>query len=264
MMDGRYAGEKTSLSGNDETLVHQLYSGANQPPADDGAGSDGSFLATGSGGFHIVSIGAGSNTGNLDFGSLFSLQNPKQPLDTNDDQSIDPLDVLTVINWINSHEASTPIDSSIAAENYYDVDGDNTITPLDVLVLINFINSRLGAMGEGEAPNRSLFESLNSVEHFPVGIENAFQTAFLAVETNNPNSDRSVNNPISKASLGLLQSKTNVVLDTIFSQSADEGWGFSWNNESEHENSDDVEFEFLLKQLAFKRHLLLAMGPKMC
>jgi hypothetical protein len=60
------------------------------------------------------------------------------------------LDVLTIINLINSIGASIPFDQLPESTPFVNVNGDNQIDPLDVLVLINFINAgNSGGEGEG-------------------------------------------------------------------------------------------------------------------
>jgi hypothetical protein len=77
-------------------------------------------------------------------------QNPTNPYDVDNDRSVSPLDVLTIINLINSIGASIPFDQLPESTPFVNVNGDNQIDPLDVLALINFINSR-NSGGEGEA-----------------------------------------------------------------------------------------------------------------
>jgi ELWxxDGT repeat protein len=77
-------------------------------------------------------------------------QNPNNPFDVDNDKTVSPLDVLTVINLINAKGASLPVSGLPSPPPYYDVNGDDRIDPLDVLVLINEINAR-GGNGEGEA-----------------------------------------------------------------------------------------------------------------
>ncbi|MEI7461357.1 MAG: DVUA0089 family protein [Pirellula sp.] len=69
------------------------------------------------------------------------------PNDVDNDGSVSPLDVLSIINYLNVFGAgNVPAGSP---PPYLDVNGDNQITPLDGLELINFLN-RVGS-GEGEA-----------------------------------------------------------------------------------------------------------------
>jgi hypothetical protein len=71
------------------------------------------------------------------------MQNADSPLDTNGNGSVDPLDVLGVINYINSKPTSiAPARvSSPMFEGFVDVNGDNVVSPMDVLMIINQLNS---------------------------------------------------------------------------------------------------------------------------
>ncbi|MFN9434761.1 MAG: dockerin type I domain-containing protein [Planctomycetota bacterium] len=71
------------------------------------------------------------------------LQNEDMPLDTNGNGTVEPLDVLSVINFINSSPTTVvPIRSSSAvSEAFVDVNGDNVVSPMDVLMIINQLNS---------------------------------------------------------------------------------------------------------------------------
>ncbi len=79
-------------------------------------------------------------------------RNVLQPLNVSGDdlQTVTPLDVLIVINEINSPtiRASTSSPLPVIGANgkspppYVDVDCDNFVTPLDVLIIINAINSK--------------------------------------------------------------------------------------------------------------------------
>lgn len=77
-----------------------------------------------------------------------------QPVDSNADGLIVPLDALRIINQLNNR---TIVDSAGALPRsrpatstlpYYDVSGDGFCTPNDVLRVINFLNAR---QGEGES-----------------------------------------------------------------------------------------------------------------
>ncbi len=71
--------------------------------------------------------------------------NPRNRFDVDNDDSVNPLDVLVTINRINSNPSSQPITEN---GNYYDTDSDLSVSPLDVLGIINYINAK---SGEGEA-----------------------------------------------------------------------------------------------------------------
>ncbi len=78
-------------------------------------------------------------------------QNPSEIFDVDDNKSIDPLDVLNLINYINSNGSGALPSTrpSNSPYGYLDVDGDLQVSPLDVLQVINLINAARN--GEGEA-----------------------------------------------------------------------------------------------------------------
>jgi subtilisin family serine protease len=84
--------------------------------------------------------------------------NPGNSRDVNNDGYVSPLDVLTVVNFLNVNGAMDLAASSLAggegeatAKYYYDVNGDSKVSPLDVLAVINYLNAGGGASAEGEA-----------------------------------------------------------------------------------------------------------------
>ncbi len=82
-------------------------------------------------------------------------QNPANRMDVNADSFVSALDVLIIINLINSKGSGWNGSTSglPGPPDYVDVDGDKFVTPLDVLDLINFINAggvRGSSEGEGE------------------------------------------------------------------------------------------------------------------
>lgn len=84
----------------------------------------------------------------IDDESLKPGTNPVQPMDVNNDSHVDPLDVLNLVNLLNSEVRPFPI----KADGYfYDVDGDLVTSPLDVLTLINYLTSFQRLVGEGES-----------------------------------------------------------------------------------------------------------------
>jgi cyclophilin family peptidyl-prolyl cis-trans isomerase len=77
-------------------------------------------------------------------------QNPVLRHDTNNNQQLDPLDVLELINSINQiGSRQLPLDR-LPDQPFLDPNGDGGLNPLDVLEVINAINSRSSG-GEGEA-----------------------------------------------------------------------------------------------------------------
>ena len=70
-------------------------------------------------------------------------QNPLMKMDASSDGSINPLDVLLIINLLNE-SATWRLDASNprhAAAGYVDIDGDGNISPLDALMVINELNN---------------------------------------------------------------------------------------------------------------------------
>ena len=78
-------------------------------------------------------------------------QNPRNRFDVDDDGTVSPLDVLVLINLLNSQAPSLPVDGLPGPPAYVDVNADNRVDPLDVLELINHMNSRSNGEGEGDA-----------------------------------------------------------------------------------------------------------------
>jgi hypothetical protein len=81
-------------------------------------------------------------------------QNPGNRFDVNADGFVSPIDVLVIINLLNSRGPSIPVQGLPGPPDYVDVNGNNTVEPLDALEVINFINSRRGN-GEGEGEGGS-------------------------------------------------------------------------------------------------------------
>ena len=80
-------------------------------------------------------------------------------LDVNLDGENSPLDVLLVVNFLNTRPSDQrPIGDGESLDLRLDVSGDGWISPLDVLMLINHLNSRSdGAEGErSESPSMDL------------------------------------------------------------------------------------------------------------
>ncbi|MEQ1828481.1 MAG: DVUA0089 family protein [Pirellula sp.] len=88
----------------------------------------------------------------LDNDSLW--HNASSPHDVDGDNSESPLDVLTIVNFLNS-VGSGPVGTGNPPP-YLDVDSDNYVSPLDVLVVINFLNSQSNGQGEGESANKAV------------------------------------------------------------------------------------------------------------
>ena len=77
-------------------------------------------------------------------------QNPSNRHDVNADGFVSPIDVLIIVNLLNSRGPSIPVADLPGPPDYVDVNGDNNVDPRDALAIINFINSGGTSGGEGE------------------------------------------------------------------------------------------------------------------
>ncbi len=101
---------------------------------------------------------ANDGTGDSNIGTVtlqvdtdYSWYNCQDPRDVNDDNSVTPLDVLWIINSINS-KGSHPLAKTRPegiAKPFLDVNRDAYATPLDALWVINYLNQQPGGEGEG-------------------------------------------------------------------------------------------------------------------
>ena len=80
--------------------------------------------------------------------------NYEKPRDVDDDDSISPDDVLTVINYLNAFGSTAVLPDAEVGEpfGFVDVNGDNHVAQfIDALLIINAINSFPPASPEGES-----------------------------------------------------------------------------------------------------------------
>ncbi|MFN8738634.1 MAG: cadherin domain-containing protein [Pirellula sp.] len=98
--------------------------------------------------------------------NLSPWQNAVNPLDVNRNNSVDPIDVLLLINALNEEMAlSNPRPASALSQPDLDVDGDNGLSPIDVLLIVNYLNGqRSGGSAEGESSLPS--DSSNALQEF--------------------------------------------------------------------------------------------------
>jgi len=97
-----------------------------------------------------ASNGFTEGTGTLNISDSDSTwHNTSNPNDVDGDNSVSPLDVLTIVNYLNS-VGSGPV-TEATPPPYLDVDSDNFVSPLDALVVINYLNSQSNGQGEGES-----------------------------------------------------------------------------------------------------------------
>ena len=86
-------------------------------------------------------------------------QNPVDRFDVDMDGGMTPLDVLSIINLINSDFESGASNGDDSA-SYWDVDGDGSLSPLDVLTIVNILNDGSRQNGEGEGQPAGRAESM--------------------------------------------------------------------------------------------------------
>ncbi len=108
-------------------------------------------------------------------------QNSRLAEDVNNDGLVSALDILLIINLLNTHGSHRPNNpesgSGESTGIWPDVDGDGLITPMDVLRVINLINHRrAGGEGEGEGspvvPNQ---DESPAMQAFPNQSENEWE-----------------------------------------------------------------------------------------
>ncbi len=99
--------------------------------------------------------------------------NPLLAFDVNANGTVEPQDVLVVVNELNSPRFSLADRRLTAASGlatfpnfYYDAKADGFVVPLDALTIINFLNNRISA-AEGEGSDLA---SNQVFEHFEFGI----------------------------------------------------------------------------------------------
>jgi hypothetical protein len=91
-------------------------------------------------------------------------QHPFNPLDVNGDNLITPVDILIVINYINSHPSDPNLPfMPVAPPPFYDVNGDNLATPADILFIVNFLNA--GGTAEGESAGKAVGDAVFGMDH---------------------------------------------------------------------------------------------------
>ena len=81
-------------------------------------------------------------------------------MDLNGDGVVTPLDVLLLVNYLNSNLLGG---GKSAGTFSFDVNRDGFVSPLDVLLLINALNMGVANIGEGEGPTTT---NQGSVDNF--------------------------------------------------------------------------------------------------
>lgn len=113
---------------------------------------------------YVVSdnLGTPSNVANVSIRVQNSRwQNPSGSLDVSGDGFVSPIDVLLILNYLNSGQPTSLPNSSVTPPPFLDPSGDERVTPLDIILIINYLNAR-SAGGEGEGGLAAEAESATS------------------------------------------------------------------------------------------------------
>ena len=86
-------------------------------------------------------------------------QNPRNPMDVDQDGYVAPIDILVIFNSLNA-AGSRPL-SGQPSQYFYDVDGDGYIAPIDALLILNYLNALSAGSGEGEGGSAGFAASDN-------------------------------------------------------------------------------------------------------
>ena len=90
--------------------------------------------------------------------------NYAMPLDVDQDNDISPLDVISIINYLNSNQSKNLATvTAPSPRTFIDVDEDQFASPLDVLIVINFLNQKSGQRFAGEGERSSSSEHQEAV-----------------------------------------------------------------------------------------------------
>lgn len=111
-----------------------------------------------------------SNVGTITVSFYSAFQNQGNALDVNADGVTSPLDVLMIVDYINSNPGGSQLPlNSPDVPPFVDVDGDGFATPLDVLRVVNSINqSPAGAEGEVDSAFAQLDWGFDALESDPL------------------------------------------------------------------------------------------------
>ena len=121
-------------------------------------------------GIQTVVLASSSILSHIDFGlkqEPSRWQNPVLKEDVDNKGSVDPIDVLILVNEINRAGARS-LEGTPEVAPFFDVNGDRSIGPIDVLLVINYINqNRFGGGGEGPATSPIAHPSSNTPAPLP-------------------------------------------------------------------------------------------------
>ncbi len=77
-------------------------------------------------------------------------QNALNALDVNNNGLVSPIDVLLIINHLNSQKSGNLPTLNVAGDPYIDTNADDFVSPIDALLVINYLNAGGSPGGEGE------------------------------------------------------------------------------------------------------------------
>ena len=113
-----------------------------------------------------VTLGWGQTRSAVDFAgqhTAVSWQNPLDPADVTGDGQVSALDVLTVINFINTHPGAPRLpETPVAPPPFYDVDGNGFVTANDALLIINRLNGPALASRAADPPQDSNGDTMSA------------------------------------------------------------------------------------------------------
>lgn len=95
-------------------------------------------------------------------GPFSAWQNPRDPMDVDDNGRVTPLDALVLINEINLHgigPLSEFLPSSASNRLFVDSSGDGVLSSLDVLLVVNRINWAVGNLPSAASSSTRSFDS---------------------------------------------------------------------------------------------------------
>ncbi len=113
---------------------------------------------------YVVSdnLGTPSNVANVSIRVQNSRwQNPSGSLDVSGDGFVSPIDVLLIINYLNSGQPTFLPNANVTPPPFLDPSGDERVSPLDIVLIVNYLNIR-AAGGEGEGGLTAEAESATS------------------------------------------------------------------------------------------------------
>jgi Dockerin type I domain/Matrixin len=168
--------------------------------------------------------------------AVASWQNPAHPLDVNADSSVSPLDVLLIVNFLNSNVSHELAGDHPANSPFLDVNNDGFATPLDVLMVINELNQAGGVAAEGEAASWSATTDSRvasvsasvSLTSTTIGSPIPLRTPLITTPVAPP-SDRTLTAPRAQRVVSLEDAIAMIAADVLLSRNSKENtsWRFA-------------------------------------